>query len=514
MTDHQMQQSRRGTVGGKSEFNVPSSLLKDHENKEVYELIGKRCVTLATAVVQVYMALPSSRDKWTKRYVGVATVTKDNLRKSYFIKVIDLASKKMVWEQELYSQFVYSAVQPYFHTFEADSCNAALNFASQQEAETFRYKIEEKLRAKEQRKIERKNQMTKKGPAPDRSASTLRPSNENQNRGPPPRSSSPSPPVNNQNNNAKKSVESKKNEKNKKKGKLTKHDIGLPSDFRHVGHVGWDPKGGFDVNNIDPKWKKLFDNAGITEKELQDEETSNFIYDFVESHGGIDLALESFNKPSAPLPSPPHDAGLPPPPPPSRNAPRAPTGRSGPLPPPPPPSRGTAPPPPPPSRSSGAPPPPPPSRVGGPPPPPGRSVPPPPAPQVGGSAPPPPPPPPVGGPVPPPPPAMSATPSPSAPSGGQARGALLDQIHHGAKLKKVDDEQRKSTSGDGRDALLDAIRKGKNLKTVSQEEHPPESPLPSTGLAGALMSALKEREKHIQDSGMHLCFGFSGYVIT
>ncbi|KAG0083167.1 hypothetical protein BGZ93_010287, partial [Podila epicladia] len=29
-------------------------------------------------------------------------------------------------------------------------------------------------------------------------------------------------------------------------GKLDKTRIGLPSDFRHVGHIGWDPDVGFD----------------------------------------------------------------------------------------------------------------------------------------------------------------------------------------------------------------------------------------------------------------------------
>lgn len=31
-------------------------------------------------------------------------------------------------------------------------------------------------------------------------------------------------------------------------GKLDKTRIGLPSDFRHVGHIGWDPDVGFDVS--------------------------------------------------------------------------------------------------------------------------------------------------------------------------------------------------------------------------------------------------------------------------
>ena len=41
--------------------------------------------------------------------------------------------------------------------------------------------------------------------------------------------------------------DSKKNKKDKKK-KLTKEDIGTPSNFRHVNHVGWDPERGFEVS--------------------------------------------------------------------------------------------------------------------------------------------------------------------------------------------------------------------------------------------------------------------------
>ena len=59
------------------------------------------------------------------------------------------------------------------------------------------------------------------------------------------------------------------------------------------------------MNNIDPKWKNLFDNAGITERELEDEATSQFIYDFVESHGGIEKAKLEMERAMVPLPPPP-----------------------------------------------------------------------------------------------------------------------------------------------------------------------------------------------------------------
>jgi len=42
---------------------------------------------------------------------------------------------------------------------------------------------------------------------------------------------------------------SKGGKKEKKKPKLTKEDISTPSDFRHIGHIGWDPNNGFDVSD-------------------------------------------------------------------------------------------------------------------------------------------------------------------------------------------------------------------------------------------------------------------------
>ena len=41
------------------------------------------------------------------------------------------------------------------------------------------------------------------------------------------------------------------------------------------------------MDNIDPDVKKLFDDAGISEQELRDEATSQFIYDFIENMGGV-----------------------------------------------------------------------------------------------------------------------------------------------------------------------------------------------------------------------------------
>lgn len=49
------------------------------------------------------------------------------------------------------------------------------------------------------------------------------------------------------------SIDTKKKNKKDKNRKLTKADIGLPSDFKHVSHVGWDPNQGFAIENVDPQ---------------------------------------------------------------------------------------------------------------------------------------------------------------------------------------------------------------------------------------------------------------------
>jgi Wiskott-Aldrich syndrome protein len=49
----------------------------------------------------------------------------------------------------------------------------------------------------------------------------------------------------------------KKGKKDKNK-KITKADIGIPSDFKHISHVGWDPNQGFALDNVDPNLLKFF----------------------------------------------------------------------------------------------------------------------------------------------------------------------------------------------------------------------------------------------------------------
>ncbi|XP_062317876.1 WASP like actin nucleation promoting factor a [Osmerus eperlanus] len=517
--------------------NVGSILLTPQENECLFNYLSRKCITLCSAVVQVYGTDRSL--SWVKKCCGVACLIKDNPQRSYYIRVFDIKEGKTMFEQELYNNFSTNSTRPYFISFAGDSCQIGLNFASEEEAKRFRAALHDLL-GRRLRKTEKRRDPPN-GPAlPMATVDIKNPEINNvrfhnshhhqqqqQHHQPPPQHQ-PQPQqqsyhLNNMLSNSSLNKRDKK-AKSKKGKRLTKADIGTPSNFQHIGHVGWDPNTGFDLNNLDPELKNLFDMCGISEAQLKDKETSKVIYDFIEKKGGVEAVKNELRR-QAP-PPPPSRGGPPPPPPPPHSSAHTP-------PPPPPPSRGGrgAPPPPPPSRApSSAPPPPPPSRPGAlgappPPPPPSRAAgghgghhhqaPPPPPPSHASIAPPPPPPaqpPPSAGGAPPPPPPPPPPPGPPPPpeldglGGGDSPGsvgksALLDQIRGGAQLKKVEQNNKPPSTGVGRNALLDQIRQGIQLKNVPDSpESGPGTPAPSAGIVGALMEVMQKRSKAIHSS--------------
>uniref|UniRef100_A0A672R8Z3 Neural Wiskott-Aldrich syndrome protein-like n=1 Tax=Sinocyclocheilus grahami TaxID=75366 RepID=A0A672R8Z3_SINGR len=452
--------------------NAGSILLTQQENQVLVNHVGKKCTSLCSAVVQVYGADRNS--SWVKKCCGVACLVKDNSQRSYFIRVFDMKDGRQLFDQELYNNFSVNCSRPYFITFAGDTCQIGLNFASEEEARRFKSAADEPLNRKGRKTEKRRDPPN--GPSGPSGPTLLMATVDIKN-----------PEINNQrhqnntqmnNFNLHSNFNKKDKGKSKSKKKISKSEIGTPSNFRHVGHVGWDPNTGFDLNNLDPELKNLFDMCGISEAQLKDKETSKDIYEFIEKRGGVEAVKNELRRQAPP---PPPSRGGPPPPPPPHNF----------APPPPPPSRGRgAPPPPPPSRvPTCAPPPPPPSRpgIGAPPRPPpsrgpGSAPPPPPPPQPASLSPPAPPPPPsIGGAPPPPPPPPGPPPPapPPLPDGdlGEAPGgksALLNQIREGAQLKKVDQNNKPPVSGGGgggRGALLDQIRQGIQLKNVTANPH-------------------------------------------
>lgn len=52
----------------------------------------------------------------------------------------------------------------------------------------------------------------------------------------------------------------------------------------------------FQLNNLDPELKNLFDMCGISEAQLKDKETSKVIYDFIEKKGGVEAVKNELRR--------------------------------------------------------------------------------------------------------------------------------------------------------------------------------------------------------------------------
>uniref|UniRef100_A0A8C1KRL2 WASP actin nucleation promoting factor a n=1 Tax=Cyprinus carpio TaxID=7962 RepID=A0A8C1KRL2_CYPCA len=316
---------------GKGQENVGSSLLSPQENERLEDLLGRRCVSLSSAVVQLLMALPSEPNRWTPQQSGVVCFVKDSPQRSFFIRLYDMKAGKLVWEQEIYNQLMYQRTRPFFHTFPGDDCQVGLNFADVGEAENFFAVVEDKINQRNSRFLEKQQ---KKGQE-YRDHGALPPLPRPNGSGVPP--SSPMPPlvpsnIQNQMTPSKSKKDKKdKDKKNKKKGsKLLKGDIGAPSGFTHVTHLG------MGSNNLDPDLMKLLSRAGISEADMNDSETSQLIYDVIERSGGIEAVKKKVNEQESARPPVPsgHRGSLPQVPSGFSSAPPPlPQGRMGPLPP-------------------------------------------------------------------------------------------------------------------------------------------------------------------------------------
>ncbi|KAL1269871.1 hypothetical protein QQF64_032160 [Cirrhinus molitorella] len=312
---------------GKGQESVGSSLLTLQENERLEDLLGRRCVSLSSAVVQLLMALPSEPNRWTPQQSGVVCFVKDSPLRSFFIRLYDIKAGKLVWEQEIYNQLMYQRTRPFFHTFPGDDCQVGLNFADVTEAESFFAVVEEKISQRNNRfeKQQRKGQEVRDLPPLPRPNGSGTPI------------SSPMPPLvpsNIQNQiipSKSKKDKKEKDKKSKKKGsKLLKGDIGAPSGFTHVSHLG------MGSNNLDPDLMKVLSCAGISEADMNDSETSQLIYDVIERSGGIEAVKKAVNQRESPCPPVPggHRGSLPQVPSGySSGPPPLPQGRMGPLPP-------------------------------------------------------------------------------------------------------------------------------------------------------------------------------------
>jgi len=95
--------------------------------------------------------------------------------------------------------------------------------------------------------------------------------------------------------------------KDKKKitKKFTKADISMPTNFKHVTHVGWTAQNGFDFTGEEAKTLEPFlQKAGVSDHQLKDRETRQFIYDFIHNHKVLDTVKSEHPNQTPPPPVP------------------------------------------------------------------------------------------------------------------------------------------------------------------------------------------------------------------
>ena len=126
-----------------NKMKLPSGLLSPEDNAKVSKMLFDKCQSQVTTVVQFYQANDSHQ--WQKILTGVACLTKDSYRRSYFIQIFDMDAGNLCWEQEIYNEFRINRPLNDVLVFEADEFMAALYFAEVGEADSFVAEIQNRL---------------------------------------------------------------------------------------------------------------------------------------------------------------------------------------------------------------------------------------------------------------------------------------------------------------------------------------------------------------------------------
>merc|ERR1712137_118308 len=253
-----------------------------------------------------------------------------------YIRIYSFTDSKTCFEQELYTGFSFVQPLSFFHHFEGTSCVYGLSFADDSDsgkfAENLAICVED---------MGGSSQLSSGGggsgrhhaaaaPPPMAHAPPVAapmatpppvaaPSQEYAPPTPPPSSSNDgptsTPPMNTTPIQRSESPAQKrgKKEPTKKKGKFgffrskkqkkpaAEMVIGGPTDFKHESHIGWDMENGFDIRNIPPEWRKLFQAAGVKKSDLQDADTRKLIVSTINASGA---STDAPPRPMAPAPPP------------------------------------------------------------------------------------------------------------------------------------------------------------------------------------------------------------------
>ncbi|MEQ2222496.1 hypothetical protein ILYODFUR_026974 [Ilyodon furcidens] len=124
--------------------HIMSDLLTIREKGILVSLLEPHCELVKTTVAQILQASDSEGGsrRWHRLDCGVVCLIEDMSVQSYFLRLYCVQRAKLLWEQELYIPFKYTASRAYFYTFSGENHQVGLNFANESEAEEFQSAVE------------------------------------------------------------------------------------------------------------------------------------------------------------------------------------------------------------------------------------------------------------------------------------------------------------------------------------------------------------------------------------
>ncbi|KAK3806395.1 MAG: hypothetical protein J3Q66DRAFT_359001 [Benniella sp.] len=261
---------------------MPSITLNNPEDKAtVKRFLSSPDTRIITATVaRLYVAYPDPY-QWT--YSGIiGAVALVQTTNTFYLRIVDLLyGRGVVWEQELYTGFVYSQDKPFFHSFQTEDYIAGFSFANDHEADVFYSKVNGRAQLRAFKPVSSAEALARSKSAAGQGGNKI-------------------PLVN---------------------GKVDKSRIGAPSNFEHRAHIGWNQDVGFDAQNIDPVWLELYEElnrCGVSRRQINKD--APFIAEFINAHGGLEKANAGSNNIHGNPPSSPQRRPPPPPPPPTAPA--------------------------------------------------------------------------------------------------------------------------------------------------------------------------------------------------
>eukprot|EP00954_Amorphochlora_amoebiformis_P013334 1046617-Amorphochlora_amoeboformis.AAC.1 len=95
--------------------------------------------------------------------VIVLTIDRENEKLPHLLKLLDMGSFKIIFQQEVYEMMQYRVPEPDFHSFEIPEMVVGFRFASMEEAKEFGSKVRGRLQVLIEKTAQRNNEAESKG---------------------------------------------------------------------------------------------------------------------------------------------------------------------------------------------------------------------------------------------------------------------------------------------------------------------------------------------------------------